>query len=153
MIEELFSEVYEKFKLNFYKNIFKNFETREATLSATETFCVEVINALGRPTISELTNFLEISQPNTAYKVASLVKKGYVRKVQSKEDKREFYLELTDRFQNYQKIKNEYIHTVIDRMEAELSKEDLEKFEEILARISNEFMPEVTTFMLENTNS
>lgn len=153
MIEELFSEVYEKFKLNFYKNIFKNFENREATLSATETFCVEVINALGRPTISELTNFLEISQPNTAYKVASLVKKGYVRKVQSKEDKREFYLELTDRFQNYQRIKNEYIHTVIDRMEAELSKEDLEKFEEILERISNEFMPEVTTFKSENTNS
>ena len=106
MLEILFNDVYEKFKLNFYKNIFKNFETREATLSATETFCVEVINALGRPTISELTNFLEISQPNTAYKVANLVKKGYVEKIQSTEDKREYYLELTDKFQKYQDIKN-----------------------------------------------
>ncbi len=57
MIEKLFDEVYEKFKMNFYKNIFKSFENREATLTATETFCVEVINALGRPTISELTDF------------------------------------------------------------------------------------------------
>lgn len=144
MLEDLFTQVYEKFKLNFYKNVFKNFENREATLTATETFCVEVINALGRPTISELTNFLEISQPNTAYKVASLVKKGYVVKVQSKDDKREFYLELTDKFQKYQTIKNEYIHTVINRMETELPKKDLDKFEEILNRVITEFMPEVT---------
>ena len=140
MVEILFNDVYEKFKLNFYKNIFKNFETREATLSATETFCVEVINALGRPTISELTNFLEISQPNTAYKVANLVKKGYVEKIQSTEDKREYYLELTDKFQKYQNIKNKYIHEVIQRIENELPVEDLRKFEEILKRISAEFM-------------
>ncbi|WP_164995868.1 MarR family winged helix-turn-helix transcriptional regulator [Miniphocaeibacter massiliensis] len=145
MIEKLFDEVYEKFKLNFYKNIFKSFENREATLTATETFCVEVINALGRPTISELTEFLEISQPNTAYKVASLVKKGYVNKVQSQEDKREFYLELTDRFRKYQDIKNEYIKVVIDRMKNGLPEEDLKKFEEILYKISNEYMPEVTS--------
>ena len=144
MLEDLFTQVYEKFKLNFYKNVFKNFENREATLTATETFCVEVINALGRPTISELTNFLEISQPNTAYKVASLVKKGYVVKVQSKDDKREFYLELTDKFEKYQTIKNEYIHTVINRMETELPKKDLDKFEEILSRVITDFMPEVT---------
>lgn len=143
-LEELFNEVYEKFKLNFYKNIFKNFETREATLTATETFCVEVINALGRPTISELTNFLEISQPNTAYKVASLVKKGYVTKVQSQEDKREFYLELTDKFHKYQDVKNEYIHEVIGRMRTELPKEDIDKFTEILNRVTTEFMPEVS---------
>ena len=140
MLEILFNDVYEKFKLNFYKNIFKNFETREATLSATETFCVEVINALGRPTISELTNFLEISQPNTAYKVANLVKKGYVEKIQSTEDKREYYLELTDKFQKYQDIKNEYIHEVIQKIERELPIEDLKKFEEILKIISLEFM-------------
>ncbi len=144
MIEKLFDEVYEKFKMNFYKNIFKSFENREATLTATETFCVEVINALGRPTISELTDFLEISQPNTAYKVASLVKKGYVKKVQSQSDKREFYLELTDRFYKYQDIKNEYIHVVIDRMKNDLPEDDLKKFEEILYKVSNEFMPEVT---------
>lgn len=143
-LEELFSEVYDKFKLNFYKNIFKNFATREATLTATETFSVEVINALGRPTISELTNFLEISQPNTAYKVASLVKKGYVKKIQSEEDKREYYLEVTDKFDKYQDIKNEYIYEVMGRIKKELPKEDIEKFTEILDKISNEFMPEVS---------
>ncbi|MDL2310661.1 MarR family transcriptional regulator [Peptostreptococcaceae bacterium OttesenSCG-928-C18] len=145
MVEKLFDEVYEKFKLNFYKNIFKSFENREATLTATETFCVEVINALDRPTISDLTSFLEISQPNTAYKVNNLVKKGYVKKIQSQEDKREIHLELTEKFHKYQDIKNEYIQVVMNRLKNELSKEDLKKFEEILYRISNEFMTEVTS--------
>ena len=47
MLEELFNDVYEKFKLNFYKSIFKGFEDREASLTPTEILCVEVINALG----------------------------------------------------------------------------------------------------------
>ena len=36
MLEELFKDVYEKFKLNFYKSIFKGFEEREANLTPTE---------------------------------------------------------------------------------------------------------------------
>ena len=140
MMDLLFIEVYEKFKLNFYKNIFKSFEEKESALSATETFCVEVINTLGRPTITELTNFLEISQPNAAYKVANLVRKGYVNKIQSTVDRREYYLELTDKFHKYQYIKNEYIYDVLKKVETELPEEDLKKFEELLKILSTEFM-------------
>ena len=56
MLKELFSDVYEKFKLNFYKSIFKGLEDREASLTPTEILCVEVINAMERPTIKELTD-------------------------------------------------------------------------------------------------
>ena len=91
MVEEIFAEVYDKFKLNFYRNIFQGFAKRESSLTATETFCVEVIHALDRPTINELGRFLELSQPNIAYKVNNLVKKGYVEKIQSEDDKREFF--------------------------------------------------------------
>ncbi len=149
MLEELFEEVYEKFKLNFYRSIFSGFEHRDATLSALETFCVEVIYALERPTINELANFLNISQPNAAYKVASLVKKGYVVKVQSEEDKREYYLELTDRFYDYLKIKNEYVDLVVSRFSERFNDEDIEKLEYFFKVISTELMPEITEFMRE----
>lgn len=143
MLMDSFNQVYDKFKLNFYKNIFKNFETREASLTTTEAFSVEVIYALEIPTISEYANFLNISHPNANYKINSLVKKGYVKKIRSQEDRREFFLEVTDKFHNYNDMKNQYIYLVMERMNQRFSKEDLEKFKEMLDIVSDELMPEV----------
>lgn len=147
MLENLFSEVYEKFKLSFYKSVFKGFEDREATLTSTEVFCVEVINALKKPTISELTEFMEISQPNMAYRVSNLVTKGYVEKIQSQDDKREYYLVPTQKFHDYYRIRNEYINTVIGRVKDEFSEEEVSTLEKMLDLMSNELMPEVTVFI------
>ena len=101
MAAEYLGEVHTKFKLNFYRQIFKRFETREATLTALETFCVEAIYALKNPTVNRFAEFLQISQANAAYKVGKLVEKGYIHKVQSQNDKREFHLAVTDKFMNY----------------------------------------------------
>lgn len=147
MLEEVFEEVYDKFKLNFYRNIFCGFAERESSLTATETFCVEVIYALNEPTINEMANFLNISQPNMTYKVNNLVKKGYVEKIQSDTDKREVYLKVTDKFMHYYEIKNEYMDLVIKRIKDRFSKEDLNKFEEVLNIISKELMHEITEKM------
>lgn len=146
MLKELFSEVYDKFKLSFYKSVFKGFEDREASLTSTEIFCVEVVNALGRPTITELTEFMEISKPNMAYRVAKLVNKGYIKKIQSTEDKREYYLEVTEKFYKYYDIRTKYIEIVLERLEEKCPKEDIDKLTEMLAIMSNELMPEVTDF-------
>ena len=85
MLDQAFFHVYTKFKLHFYQEIFRRFQDREASLTTVETFCMETIQALGRPTISEFAAFMRISPPNAAYKVNSLVKKGYLRKVRSEE--------------------------------------------------------------------
>ena len=80
MLEKDFNEVYTKFKLHFYRAVFGRFKRREATLTTVETFCMEIILALGEPTVNEFSNFVGISPPNAAYKINSLVQKGYVRK-------------------------------------------------------------------------
>ncbi|MET3616893.1 DNA-binding MarR family transcriptional regulator [Peptoniphilus olsenii] len=147
MLDEKFTEVYDKFKLNLYKNMFANLQDREATLTATETFTIEVIHALNRPRVSDVTEFLELSHPNIAYKIASLIKKGYLRKIQSEEDKREFYLECTDKFYKYYEMKAKYIKVVLGRLKEQSSKEDIKKLEEILTFMSDELMPEVTSFV------
>ncbi len=147
MLEKLFIDVYEKFKLQFYKSIFKGFEGREASLTPTEMFCVEVVNTLERPTIKELTEFMDTSQSNMTYRVSNIIKKGYLKKIQSEEDKREYYLEATDKFYKYYDIRTQYINTVLDRLEEKISEEEMNVLIKILDSMSNELMPEVTDFI------
>ena len=75
MLDQAFGQVYTKFKLHFYKQIFSRFEDREATLTTVESFCMEVITALGEPTIAQFSHMMNLSTPNAAYKINSLVKK------------------------------------------------------------------------------
>lgn len=142
MLETYFSEIYTKMKLHFYKKIFNKFEGREASLTAVETFCVEIIYALRHPTINEFATFTQISAPNAAYKVNSLVKKGYVKRIQSKDDKREYYLTVTDKYLDYYGISYEYVEVIMRRIRERFSSEDIEKFEEMLKIIGTELMPE-----------
>ncbi len=90
MLEESFEAVYTKFKLHFYQEVFSRFQNREASLTAVETFCMEIILALKEPTINEFATFVQISSSNATYKVNNLIQKGYVEKVQSDADRREY---------------------------------------------------------------
>ena len=143
MLKNAFFNVYTKFKLHFYQEIFQRFQSREASLTTVETFCMEAIQALGSPTVNEFATFMRISPPNAAYKVNSLVKKGYLRKVQSSSDKREYHLEVTQKYVDYYNISVSYMVEVMDRIAARFSKEDWAKLEEMLTIVSRELMPEV----------
>ena len=143
MLEQAVFSVYTKFKLPFYQAIFRRFQNREASLTTVETFCMETIQALGRPTISEFAAFMRISPPNAAYKVNSLVKKGYIRKVQSQEDQREFHLEVTQKYLDYYSISVKYMVEVMHRISQRFSPEECAKLEDMLVIISRELMPEV----------
>ena len=143
MLKHAFFNVYTKFKLHFYQEIFRRFQDREASLTTVETFCMETIQALGRPSINEFASFMSISQPNAAYKVNSLIKKGYIRKVQSREDKREYHLEVTQKYIDYYNISTSYMVEVMDRITRRFSPEDCAKLEEMLTIVSRELMPEV----------
>ena len=57
-----------------------------------------------------------ISTPNAAYKIGSLVKKGYVEKIQSTTDRREYFLRPTQKYIDYYSISYSYLHTVIERV-------------------------------------
>jgi DNA-binding MarR family transcriptional regulator len=141
-LEQAFSDVYLKFKLQFYRKIFSRFEQREASLTAVETFCAEAINALRKPTIKQFADFVNISPENAAYKVQSLIKKGYVTKVRSETDKREYHLCMTDRFYDYLRVNTDYVGTVVARMKERFSEPEAAMFERMLRVMSSELMPE-----------
>lgn len=119
----LFEEVYTRFKLHFYKEVFRNFETREATLTTVETFCMEVIHALGNPTVNEFAEYVGISSPNASYKVNNLVRKGYLERRMSQTDKRQVHLAVTQKYLDYLNISETYVENVMNRMEQRMSPE------------------------------
>lgn len=143
MFQQSFVNIYTKFKMHFYQKVFERFQDREATLTTVETFCMEMIYALDNPTVAEFANLANISSPNAAYKVNSLVKKGYLRKVQSKDDKREYHLEATEKYINYYNISYGYIQVVMDRIRERFDKEELETLDRVLEIIDKELMPEI----------
>ncbi len=143
MIEEAFIQVYTKFKLHFYKSLFEKIQKRETSLTTVETYCIEIIHAMGTPTIGEFASFIQISSPNAAYKVNSLIKKGYLIKVQSEDDKREYHLEVTDKYKDYYNLSTNYVKRVSDRMKERFTEDELVLFEKILNTISSDLMPEV----------
>ena len=143
MLDQVFNEVYTKFKLHFYKAVFGRFQTREASLTTVETFCMEIIMALDAPTVNEFSSFLGISAPNAAYKINNLIQKGYVRKEQSESDKREYHLVVTQKYIDYYNISYRYVSKVVERVKERFPPEDVAKMEEMPRVISDELMPEL----------
>lgn len=143
MLDLMFRKVYDKFKIQFYRTVFEKIQNRELTLTTVETFCIEIIYAMDHPTIGDFASYVHISSPNAAYKVNSLIKKGYLRKIQSEHDKREFYLEVTEKYMNYCNISNMYMKTVMDRIKERFNDDELEVLERVLQITANELMSEV----------
>ena len=146
MLQDNFLEVYDKFKLEFFRRIFELVREREGSLSAMEAFSIEIIHALNEPTIGRFAEFLNISQSNATYKVNNLIKKGYLKKQNSDTDRREYHLVLSEKYYNYTDIMRSYVKTVLARIESNFSPEEVQLFSDMLERISAEMMPEAGNF-------
>ena len=143
MLEAAFTQVYSKFKLHFYQKVFGRFQSREASMTTVETFCMEIIHTLGRPTVNEFASFVQISPSNAAYKVNNLIQKGYLKKVRSDTDRREFYLVPTEKYEDYYNVSYRYLTTVMGRIKARFTPQEVGKLEKMLQIIADELMPEI----------
>ncbi len=143
MLEQTLSDVYTKFKVHFYQEMFSHIQSRETSLTTVELFCVEVIYALKNPTVAEFAGFIKVSSPNAAYKVNSLIKKGYIEKIQSETDHREYHLRVTDKYYDYYNLSQRYVQTVATRAKEHFSTEQIELLDGILEEISSELMKDV----------
>lgn len=142
MLDQAFADVYSKFKLHFYKKVFSRFEDRDANLTTVESFCMEIIHALDGPTINEFASFVQISPPNAAYKVNSLIQKGYLKKIRSKDDRREYYLKPTQKYFDYYNVSYAYLSVMMERIKQRFNEDEVANLERMLWIISGELMPE-----------
>lgn len=141
MLERTFLDIYIRFRLHFYRQMFALSQNGKERMSVGEVYCVEMISYLGNPSVSEFAAFAQISPSNAAYKVSCLVKKGYIEKMQSPTDKREFRLRVTDRYMDYYNINTTYAISMMDRVRAKFSDEDIKLFEDMLETMVDYSIP------------
>jgi DNA-binding MarR family transcriptional regulator len=140
MLEKEFERLYYKFRNNYCKNLFSSVDEKEESLSPTESYCVEVIFLLHRPTVREFAEYVNISQPNATYRLSSLISKGYVKKTVSKEDKREYHLEVTDKFLNNYGVKASFNSDLMNGIRTKFTPEEVVLLESMIKKIVDEIM-------------
>ncbi len=140
MLEEEFERLYLKFRTIYFRKLFDEIKEKTSDLTASEALSVEVIYLLNHPTVREFADFLNISQPNATYKVNSLLKNGYIKKSVSLEDKREYHLEVTDKFLGYYGLNDSYIGEVMKKIREKFSKDEVHLLESMIARIVDDIM-------------
>lgn len=138
MDDKLLEDIITMTNINFYTRIFSNFEKREASLTYTESMIVNIIDSLEEPTVNKLVGILNVSQPNISYKINTLVSKGYVRKVKSKDDGRKFILKLTERYEAYKETAFAFTDEVMENLKDSLTSEELENIYKSLRLIRDE---------------
>lgn len=140
MLEKEFERLYFKFRDNYCKNLFSSVDENNDSLSPTESYCVEVIFLLGNPTIHEFANYINISQPNATYRINKLIHKGYVRKIVSPEDKREFHLGVTEKFLNSYGANSTFNSSLMNGIREKFSQDEVEQLEKMIKKIVDEIM-------------
>jgi len=142
-LEVIFAEIYAKFKIHFYQEMFAQLHERDTSLTTVETLCVETIHALNNPTVNEFASFIKISPPNAAYKINSLINKGYIKKVRSADDRREYHLVVTEKYYEYYNLSRSYVKRVMERIQQHFPPEQLAVLTDFLRVVNNELMPEI----------
>ena len=143
MLSNTFEELYNRFRVHFYMHVFSKENSGDETLTSVEAFSLECIKSLGEPTVAEFAKMMGISAPNAAYKVNALIQKGYIEKVQSETDHREYFLRATDKLKDYYKNSYEFLQKIVERCEERFSKEDIERLDHMIATITDEMIPEL----------
>ena len=151
-LERHFNNMYDKFKLMLYDRALKERgSSAPGDLSLQEVIYMEIIIALGSPTVAEFSRYSKLSAPNTAYRLNKLEERGYIRRTRNDLDKREYRIEPTNRYREEYGVIFDYIHLVCDRIEERFSPDDVDKFREMLGIISEELMPEAGSQLSERS--
>lgn len=138
MLEKEFDKLYLRFRNNYCKNLFSSISSDKDGLTPTESYCVEVIYLMNRPTVHEFAKYVKISQPNATYRISNLIQKGYVKKVLSKDDRREYNLEVTEKFTKHYGMVSSFNADFMKSLRESLSAEEISLLEKILNKINNE---------------
>ncbi len=136
MLEKEFEKLYYKFRDNYCKNLFSGMNEGKERLSPTESYCVEAIYLLNRPTVHQFANYVNISQPNATYRISNLISKGYVRKVLSEDDRREYFLEVTDKFSKKYGMNASFNAQLMSGIRESFTEEEIVLLEEMMKRLN-----------------
>ena len=132
MLYQKLKTLYEKVRLQHYRDLFSRVKERDGSLSATEAYAADVIYLMGAPTVSAFADTLGISQPNATYKINNLVSKGYARRSGSDADRRECRVTVGERFFSYYNTDYPFMEEGLASLQRNYSAEELSLFERMI---------------------
>jgi DNA-binding MarR family transcriptional regulator len=107
-----------------------------AELSMRQIVCLEKIERIGHPTFSDLASELKISRPSVTALYQKLSQKGYLTRIQSAEDKRTYYIHLTEKGKSVQRVHNRLHQKIAQHFSRALNSKELETLRELLEKIA-----------------
>lgn len=138
MLYRKFLSCYHRLRLLQYRSLFTRIRDKSWKLSPVEACDADVVYVLGRPTVKQFSEFLGISLPNASYRVRNLIDKGLIDKIPSQEDRRAYYLQATDKLQQYFHGNHSLVLSAMNRLEQKYAPEQLQLFCEILEDLTKE---------------
>jgi len=150
MFEDSFATVYNKCKLMLYDKALDDSGKGKDALTVQEVISMEIITALGEPTINEFLSFAHLSASNAAYRIRQLEKRGYVVREQDAKDRREYHLKATDKYAKEYGAITDYVRLVGSRVRERFPAEDVAKLDEMLTVMGEDLMPEVAARLREH---
>ncbi|MGL5972851.1 MAG: MarR family transcriptional regulator [Oscillospiraceae bacterium] len=104
---------------------------------------LDIIGLTENCTVTKLSEMLKISKPAVTAKVNELIKKGFVLKKQSTEDKRVYYLMLTNQNKKIHQKYDKATSKTIEFVKNKYSKSEITTFCEVLESFNNFYFKEI----------
>lgn len=134
-MEEIFNELYDLFEKESEMQLEQKMSSMSIDyLTLNHYQYLQAVNQLDAPTLSDISEYLDLSNASVSVMVKKLIKESLLEKIQSEEDKRSYHVQLTEfGKQIVDHDKNSFL-SVMRRVEAELNKEERNQLRQILGK-------------------
>ena len=106
-----------------------------SSLSIRQLNYLDLIRSIENPKVSDISDHLRVSKPTVAIALKSLIDKGYIDKMQSKDDKRIFNIELTSKGRKINDIHDQAHERIVREIFNCLTVKEVEQFENLILKI------------------
>lgn len=110
-------------------------DERFAELSMRQTLYLNTILRLEHPNFSDLARELGVSKPSVTAIVGTLIRKGYVEKVQDGEDRRAYHILPTPKAEEFDKIHDATHKRLADFLAAQLNPGEVDQLVGLLDKV------------------
>ena len=134
---ELVEEINKKFLERYYE-ISEGIEER-LELSERDFYYLRIILEAQKMNLTEFSKISKVSKPAGTKIINKYLKKGYVIKEVSEEDKRFSYIQLSDELKNYLEKDQQIANRIYESLLGVLNKNEREMLEKLLVKIKSNF--------------
>lgn len=135
MLVKIFEDIYYYLEDELAKRADELLDIKDfSKISISHLEYLDVIKNKGKPTLGEIAMELNFTKPSVTTMVNKLIRQRFVKKVQSEDDKRVFYVELTDLGKELVEIQVNIYREFAKNLEAVLEDKEVERVASLLSK-------------------